>query len=307
MSKSVGKVSEEELDEHPESSVYDFLYCDTRRIGSYLSQFDNSGLLEKVIQRESASKGSKRGYAFNLGGGATLVGTGGSGNLGLTVTPAVGGTESSERVYDPYWANARAFLDFLEDAQMLVRDLNAAGIGQFVLASGSLSVIDIATIKRMFSNTTLKKRFLELPQEETGLIVGGRLESKREKELRNKVHAENVSFGFELVSCFPFTVQTTLITKEHEFVWSTLNEECMTVKAGDLFLQHGIHIQGEWNVVGILDAKPSGLSTDPIVHDTVSPIIAALTTLGPVVRPLIGRPDISFGLTPLLIFRDASG
>jgi hypothetical protein len=257
MSKNGGKASDEELDEHQKNSVYDFLYCDTRRIGSYLSQFDNSGLLEKVVQRETASKGSKRGYSFNLGGGATLVGTGGSGTLGLTVTPEAGGSESSERVYDPYWANARAFLDFLEDAQMLAWDLNTAGIGQFVLASGSLSVVDIATIKRMFSNPVVRKKlFAQSAQDAPGQAASGRLENRRERETRIKETIESVSFGFELVSCFPFTVQTTFTTQDHQSVWSTLNEECMTVKAGDLFLQHGIHIPGDWNVVGILDTKP---------------------------------------------------
>ena len=77
MSKN-GESIDEGLD-GPKEFVYDFLYCDTRRIGSYLSQFDNSGLLEKVVQRESASKGSKRGYTFIIEGGTPIVRSGGSG------------------------------------------------------------------------------------------------------------------------------------------------------------------------------------------------------------------------------------
>jgi hypothetical protein len=72
MSKKDEKASEKELDEPQNDSVFDFLYCDSRRIGSFLAQFDDSGHLEKIVQRESAAKSAKRGYEFNVSGGATI-------------------------------------------------------------------------------------------------------------------------------------------------------------------------------------------------------------------------------------------
>jgi hypothetical protein len=73
MSKNEEKALEKELDALENDSVFDFLYCDSGRIGSFLAQFDDSGLLEKVIQRESASRGVKRGLELSVGGGATLA------------------------------------------------------------------------------------------------------------------------------------------------------------------------------------------------------------------------------------------
>jgi hypothetical protein len=78
MSKSDVEASAKEQDADPKSdSVYDFLYNDRQRVGSFLAQFDNYGHLQQIIQRETAQKATKRGFKFNLGGGATVLGTGG--------------------------------------------------------------------------------------------------------------------------------------------------------------------------------------------------------------------------------------
>jgi hypothetical protein len=85
-------------------SVYDFLYYDARRIGSFLAQFDDSGHLQQVRQSDTARKGNKRGFKITAGAGAPLVGTG---NVGFETQPYDTGSESSERIYDPLWSNAR--------------------------------------------------------------------------------------------------------------------------------------------------------------------------------------------------------
>jgi hypothetical protein len=106
MSTSEEKASSEAQDARENDSVYDFIYCDTPRIGPFLAQFDDAGHLQKVIERETAEKGTARGFKLNLGGGATILGTGGSGNVGIEGGPAVKGSEASERIYDPLWTNA---------------------------------------------------------------------------------------------------------------------------------------------------------------------------------------------------------
>jgi hypothetical protein len=149
MSKNEEKASEKELDAPENDSVFDFLYCDSRRIGLFLAQFDDSGLLEKVIQRESASRGIKRSLELSVGGGAMLAGTGGSGSLGIKRGPSEEGSEASERVYNPLWANTITFLDCLAERDLIADDITRAGIGQFVKISGILKVIDLTIIKRM--------------------------------------------------------------------------------------------------------------------------------------------------------------
>jgi hypothetical protein len=307
MSKSVEKASEKVPDEPQKNFVYDFLYCDTRRIGSYLSQFDDSGLLEKVIQRETASKDAKRGVSLNVGGGASLAGTEGSGSFGFNLTPGVGGSESSERVYDPYWANALTLLDFLADREILRRDLSHAGIGQFVLIEGSLSIIDMSIAKSMFSNPSIKKILLSSNEESSTSTtpqfgMGDRVKAQKQKE--RQAAQERLDAVFNLVNSFPFTVQANLITENKDTIWCTLRDECLIVKAVDLLLQHGVFIQGEWNIVGILDAKRTYFEPKPLSHAALDqPIASALAQLAPLVRAGVGRPDSAHGVTPLMVFR----
>ncbi|MGP0092677.1 MAG: hypothetical protein ACLPKB_22475 [Xanthobacteraceae bacterium] len=147
MSKNGEKASIKAPEEHQKDSVFDFLYCDTRRIGSFLAQFDDAGHLEKVIQRESLTKGVKRGVELSLGGGASLAGTGGSGNVAFKRGPSDEGAEASERIYDPLWTNARTFLDYLHGADLLHRNVSKTRIGQFTLLSGSLAIFDLSTLR----------------------------------------------------------------------------------------------------------------------------------------------------------------
>lgn len=116
----------------PESdSVYDFLYHDAQRVGSFLAQFDDAGLLQQVTQSEGAYRGSKRGWKAAAGGSIPTVG---SVNISAERGPEKGGFETSERVYDPLWTNARTLLDFLDERGMLRRELGDARIRWKVLS-----------------------------------------------------------------------------------------------------------------------------------------------------------------------------
>jgi hypothetical protein len=63
------------------------------------------------------------------------------------------GSESSERIYDPLWSNARTLLDYLEAANLIGRDLATARIGQFVIASGDLTVLNTSMLPKFFEST----------------------------------------------------------------------------------------------------------------------------------------------------------
>lgn len=305
MSQNEEQASGKEPVEHQSDSVYDFLYCDSRRIGSFLSQFDNAGHLEKVVQREGVTKDAKRGFAVNVGGGATLLGTGGTGSLGFNLTPDAGGTESSERVYDPLWANALTLLDFLHERNLLKRDLARAGIGQFILTGGALSIVDLSIMKSIMSNSLLKRSLLN--QAVSAAEAGNRAERRAKPSRSSEKPASELETGMELLSIYPMTVQSTIKTASMETVWCTLKTECMVVSSGDLLLQHGVKLIGEWNLVGILDAKPDVTSENSPDQNGFNPMLAALSFLAPIVRQVMGRPNETFGITPLMIFRSVSG
>lgn len=149
MSKSGETASGEAQGEQSTASVYDFLYNDSHRVGSYLAQLDENGLLTEVRQGESVVKKAKRGFSVS----GQVLGSGG----GIEWTPKEGGGESSERVYDPFWANARELLDALDAEGMVRRDLSTAPIGSMVLISGHMSIVDLALFKALWSLPAIQK------------------------------------------------------------------------------------------------------------------------------------------------------
>src|SRR5690349_8457450 len=135
-----GKQKSGEEPDHPESrSVYDFLYHDARRVGSYLAQFEASGLLQSVRQTVAVeeSETSKAGAAAGLGVPKLASASGQFEDQAGTLSRDI-----SEKQYDPYWKHAVSLLTYLQNAALLCRDLRSAHIGQFVLASGPLLITD---------------------------------------------------------------------------------------------------------------------------------------------------------------------
>jgi len=152
MSKNAKKVSAKERGEQKNDSVYDFIYYDRQRVGSFLAQFNASGHLQQIKESESASKGGKHGVKISAG--ASYLGTGA--NLGFEHAPGEHGAEATERVYDPLWTNALVFLDYLEERGLLQRNVPAARIGQFILATGALSVADLPLLRKIWETPAMK-------------------------------------------------------------------------------------------------------------------------------------------------------
>jgi hypothetical protein len=152
MSKKEEKALGGEPDDQGTDSVYDFLYHDARRVGSFLAQFDYFGHLQQVTSSETASKGTKRGYSLKVAGSALVPGVpeGAEGSVTFGRDPSQIGSEAQERVYDPLWTNARALLDYLDERHLIQRDLTTARLGQFVIASGELSILNMEMLPKIW-------------------------------------------------------------------------------------------------------------------------------------------------------------
>lgn len=300
MSKSDKKASAAEPDGHQSDSVLDFLYNDVRRVGSFLAQFDESGHLQRVVQRESASLGQKRGLKVNLSGGANVLGTGGSGGIGIERGPLEGGAEGQEREYDPLWANARTLLDFLEGDHLIQKDVASARIGQFLLAKGRLAITDLAIMKRAMGLSSVKKT----------------MSASQPKGAGRQTALAAQTFALEMLTILPHNAQGRLYTTDGQLLWAGLGASYLTVAAEDIFLQHGVLISGEWHMLGVVDAIPGPYGEPDATisifdaireEDPGTELLArVLPTLVPFTKQTLGRPETAYGITPLLIFREVS-
>jgi len=314
-----GKIaSGAEQDEPSTDSVYDFLYHDARRIGSFLAQFDDFGHLQQITANETVSKGGKRGFSLRLAGNVPLLpgaADSAEGSITLNRDPSHAGAESQARVYDPLWSNARALLDYLDERQLIERNLTAGRLGQFVMASGELSILNAGLLEKMWeasgirdnairqSGETARMQWNANPQNAT--LRGGQRD-KAEKAA-TKMAESNATSAMDILPLFPHSAQCTIKGKDFS-VWSSLSEKGMVSAVADLSLKHGTEIPGEWHLLGVLDALPSPVPAQiPIVGTGVpshmGDLIKNLSNLG---RTLLGRAPSAYGVTALLIFRDVS-
>jgi hypothetical protein len=317
--KSVVNASQKEQDQRAAASVFDFLYHDSRRVGSFLSQLDQNGLLKEVRQSEHAVKGSKRGFSANVG--ASTPWTGG-GNFGVELTPKEGGGEALERVYDPFWANARELLDALTVNNMIRRDIDAAPLGSMVLVSGPLNIIDLGMMKDAWKVDEIKRTAQAGGTAEQVLAEQRNRDSRRSQYGKNRNKPKDgppteSELTIAFLQLLPHSL-TALLHGGDGSMWCSLKEEHLVGAGSDLVLKHGLTVPGEWNMVGLLDAKPDIESLADIVGvDDVldgpgavlfNSIIGNISRkLAPIVRLLLGRPANAYGITPLLIFRQVGG
>lgn len=308
MSKTSGKKSKPEDGNSKSPSVLDFLYHDHRRIGSFLSQFEETGVLSQVTHSNTAQENEETiaSHSADLGVPGVV-----KGKTGVDERAGSGLSDTSHRVYDPFWSNARAFLDFLSDKDMLEDNINNAKIGQFVIVSGYLSILDLVMFKEAWKMKTIQRKMMDgiAPSRKMANMTAAQRDEAKESK-------ENAELFIELMQVMPHAVHARLLEKADErtnLIWCTLQDEYLVAPASDISLTHGANMSGEWSIVGILSAYPEystpDMSTqfDETDMGMTQSIIGQLSNiLSPMVRIALGRPSAAHAVTPLLIFRSAN-
>lgn len=278
MSKNEEKVSVEEL-RSKENNLYDFLYNDTRRIASFLSQVNELGYLQQVRESELSGSGVKQTAEGKVVAKTSqFIEAGGEG--GFKVAPYEKEELNLERTYDPLWIHAVNFLNYLENKKLLEKDILQANIGQFVEISGQVHLIDFESFKESFISPEIYQA--------AGII------KKKEQQLFSKVMAS-----------LPFSLQGHLVNNTKN-IWFTLDKMFLTGQASDLLMKYGLTLKGAWNIIGILDVKPNEDVSNQSIEFSRNGLWDLFTEIIPPIRSTMGRPDNVASVTPLLIYREIS-
>ena len=295
--------------------VLDFLYNDSRRVGSFLSQFEVGHLTQLTQLDEVADQvGESSGRQFALG--APKVLGGGSQTQESTGTAT---KDASTRVYDPYWSNARALLDHLASRNLIHADIATAPMGSFVLISGALNVIDLGMLKEAWKLPSIKNAVMAGAVDDQSSAQLNRADRRRNqrgwKSTGQMSEAEqNTQLMLEMLTILPHSIHA-VVASGFESVWCQLKDEHLVGSSSDFMTKHGVMIPGRWSVLGILDARPDldalGEQDDQLVADPNSIYSNSLlgiiaNQLAPAIRVMLGRPIQSYGVTPLLMFRYVS-
>lgn len=294
MQEKQKKESSAEPGRQEKDSVYDFLYHDAPRIASFLSQFNPSGHLKALTHSDSDSTGSQYGANANVEG--SVHATGGipcfadgdinaKGDLHGSMSFNTGNENTLSRTYDPLWQNSLSLLAYLQQRNLINKNILNSHIGQFVLVSGSLMMLDMGFIQKLLDNKKIKQNALKK--------IGGNKENQQDSEM-----------GMELFSILPASIQSYFIGEDFS-MWSTLKKDGLSLSTDDLHLKHGPLISGEWKMVGILDALPGRDSSKNISNFPF--VLQCFDGFFTTTRNQFGRPEDYFGVTPLLIFREVTG
>lgn len=261
-------------------SVFDILYHDRERISSYLAQLDENGTPETLKHIDSAE--DERGSALQDSVGVSAAFA--KGNTQETRSEKESARRSAERSYDLTFSNSLAFLDYISDRNILERDFGRARLGQFVMASGILNIIDIGVLKSIWQSDVAQAAI-------TLQAMQGGAEALATQAM------------LQIIPQLPHAVQAHLKSGSRK-VWSALRPEGLITSASNLLLNHGVTLSGEWSVVGILDAlpdTPQSSSGDNL--ENLEGIMQASASFSNAIREGFGRPASAFGMTPLIIFR----
>lgn len=276
-------------------SVYDFLYVDARRIGVLLSQFGSDGVITELTRSATVSSEGGGGFDFKL----------------AKVDTKEGESSALARRFDPRWLVPLIFLR--EADELIVRRIDAARIGQIVLVTGALSVSDLSILKQLWDVPIIQQSIATSTGASTTPAQLPNRHGRRAMAAKG-VHQpqddalSGVKSMLEFVKVLPHGTLSTLTQQSGECVWSSLRNESLLIPPSDLMLNHGAGLSGIWNMVGILDALPEiqQESAQEIITTAANPLVEVMSRLGPLTRTMLGRPDSSYGMTPLVIFREVA-
>lgn len=287
------------------ASIYDVLYADTRRLSSLLSQFSDDGIVTELVRNAEDSNSVQASLSIKVVKGGTSE---------------AGKTGKSQKI-DPQWLLPLLFLD--EAQELIDRDITQAAIGSLVLVTGRMIVADLRILQKLWSVPTTKKLMLQEARKSAqeaaklaALEEGGAAASRAARRANQKpVDTSEAEMTMEMLPLLPHSPQVNIITPDAT-AWSTIDPAYFVGAVEDLLLKHGAKLPGAWSMVGILDARPWEEREDDDYDDWLSADDrlriggyteniwkVALDLAGPA-RQALGRPMFSYGVTPLIIFRE---
>jgi hypothetical protein len=283
-------------------SVFDFLYVDSGRIALFLSQFNQYGHLKSLTK--SVSENSSAGGDFNP----------------AKLDYSEGSSTGIKKEYDAQWIAPLSFLDQAQQRNIIERDIASAGIGNLVLASGALSVRDLRLIMGIMALPSMKAM---IPKPAQPPDTRGRNQRRYDPRTEPEAAPDPNALGFEVMSVLPHGTQALMVSGGTQ-IWCSVRDDCLLVPASELFLSHGVDIPGEWNILGILDARPdeeearlspqerldgagAAMATDGVMTLVTQGFGGFIDGVAPLARMLLGRRSTAYGLTPILIFREVAG
>jgi len=214
--------------------------------------------------------------------------------------------ESVQSKYNPVWSQALNFLDEVNARGMVNRDLTRAVIGGLVLTAGTLNLLNMKALERMW--TVAADNVRDAIQQSTPHIRN-RKERRASGQPAEVTMPDNGNPGLlRLLGSMDQQVILAL-NADNARLWATLDPNYLVGGSSDLALKHGVRISGNWHVLGILDCMPGELVTNEVDIGRIcggadNAFSGSALTLFREMGLILGRPSDCFGITPIVIMRE---
>lgn len=281
-----------------QSSVFDFIYLDERRISLYLSQMTPYGDLTGLVKSVKSSDEDKFAVKGNVGPKALRAEIRSEANEGQET--------AIEKRYDTRWKRPIEFLKELQDRDLISRNFDHTRIGDIFITAGKLSLIDMRYFEKVWEAVAATHN----PANRSGNKNRGRnITSSLDRPNTNAV-TETEANGLRLMGSLKQPIFVNFLSKGREF-WAIGENESVVGDAAAVLLKHGITIPGTWHLLAILDALPADKAESDAWLTRVCGAAGNLmgTQVASIVDTFIqilGRPAGRYGVTPLAIFREVS-
>ena len=302
---SVGTDLEVQLQDQKSTSVCDYLYTDVIRVSSFLAQFEEYGLLQSVVANEEEERSEEQKVKIGFGVKAAVIG----GDAGEENTTGTRQKDSAERTYDSVLTHARRLLDFLRQNNLIQSSLVDAGIGQFILVTGRLGVADLSTISSLLSIDSLRSVSVAVA------IKSWQEEAKNPNHVKTKEQSsletsmpdpkKRASVLIDIIRGVPLGLQARMLVDD-KVLYCNLKKDAIISSSNELQLSNGILVPGSWTMLGVMDSHPDDENSEEtarvenLLFGDLSEIVKSYSAA----MRGFGRPKTSFGVTPLLIYRE---
>lgn len=264
-------------------SLYDFLYVDSDRASTLITQLYAPGVISSIKRISSDTEKQKKS------GGVSLKIAKGD----LSVEDAI--TQTQEKLFDASWALPINLLDKLSESNLISRGIDEHKLGKLVLVKGNISFFDISFYQK--SIPFMSQVFLNIAKQSGG---------KKNIKAEDLTLADGLTFGMvkDLLNIVPNALQVDFVDDHENNIWMTIDRENFTINPDDMVLKYGGVIPGDWYALGLVDALPNhhykdGSEAKFPSNEMKDGLKAMLSGL----QEMVGRSEEAYGVTPIVLFR----
>ena len=222
------------------AELVDFLYIDSQRVDSFISQLKNR-TLRSVSKTNATLQGSSNSSEITVDAKVLKGSFSGSEQTDNTV--------SSTENYDPFHKQVIDLINALQYDEINPNGYNEAQLG---FVTGHIVIRNLS----IFTD-----------------IVPVVFKHKNVFGALDKSAKENLKAMVDLINASPSTIDLSVSTDAGDMISGTIIEEYLNIPIGSILKNYGTSLPGKWSVIGIFDTSTPKLVTNDAEQVTVESMV----------------------------------